>query len=407
MSISRARERYRSFLRQESRWAAFRMIAVLALAVGLVASQVLSCAPEATPNTGKLRVLSVRELYPKALAEASLWRPDAFLVWADVTLRRADSIRAPDAAFAFNTRVDPTSGLLVYVSEANGGTRIETEEAYSPARTNPQRPIELDEWRIDSTEALEIALANGGQEFLGQYPEADSLFLRLEHAIPYATGRLQWRAVFSETFGEGIWIMIDPLTAEVLETRLIGFREESEFIPVGDGSVRVPSVRDASDAALAAAQAWRPDAALYGPSVTFQLTMDPEPWSLTFHSFSPTDTANRLEIGIREGETQPEVTEATCLGPCTARAFVEWEEGILDSTEAVKIALKNGGREYILRWDRAIMKLSARLRTIPGTETVAWEVNFSDETGRPPSLLLYYLDPLTGEIISITRVPEE
>ncbi len=161
-------------------------------------------------------VPSARELYPLALAEAREWDAVAYLVDVGFFLRPVDLY-----SFGFATRLDPRKGLLVYVEPSDDGVTIRSEETYSRDRTYAEfEPWIGDaDWRVDSPDAFKIALLNGGEAFLREYPSAGLWWMQLW----YFRGKLQWRVVFSNEdprFGPHFGILIDPKTGEVLDVKL-------------------------------------------------------------------------------------------------------------------------------------------------------------------------------------------
>jgi len=154
---------------------------------------------------------SVGDLYPLALEEALAWCPDASLEWVSTGISQTTIFNG----FSFQNESDPSSGLNVYIVEEDHEIEIDNEEIDNLWHKNNPISIVPDELTMDSFDALEIALAAGGREFLRDHPFS-GMNIQLRSDYNWNPGIVLWRVYFSDhPFGR-LDIFIHPDTGEVL-----------------------------------------------------------------------------------------------------------------------------------------------------------------------------------------------
>ncbi|MCH8094648.1 MAG: hypothetical protein IH953_08645 [Chloroflexi bacterium] len=347
-----------------------------------------------------VEVPSAAELYPRALAEARAWKPDAHLIWINLDLR--PSI---DAALAFNSTSDPQAGLVVQFDELDGNLQVETVETKSEGRTQARSAIERVQWDVGSAEAFAIAMGHSGDAFLTENPGAEWWFVNLGFSRFDETAKLAWRIHIGQPWEANIDIYVDPLTGDILETQ-VDEAFEPDVVEVGDGDVRVPSAHEYYEEALEAAREWRPDAYLSLSDLSFKLEADPNPWKLRYRANSPTTETVYLRIEVIEGQEGLSIIEYECSDPpCDSQPLFDPMSVPIDSREAVDLALEAGGRAFLLEREEAEYLLAAWMAPRTPTDAV-WIVSFPDFTSPPGSgearALMLAVDPVTGEVRDVT-----
>jgi hypothetical protein len=180
---------------------------------------IVSCASPTPSAPVSVDTFSIRDLYPEAMQLAKTWKQDAYLVWAHTTFWPTDGDEFRRASFSFRSRSTDLIGLLIGYDPATGSFE---DEWVSVAKESPQRKIEIEDtdWRLDSTEALEIAQRAGGAEFLaGRIDEDLLLYIRLENRQVDGNVQTVWFAGYylGMPASDSRRFVIDALTGQVLE----------------------------------------------------------------------------------------------------------------------------------------------------------------------------------------------
>lgn len=180
---------------------------------------VLGCGTPTPPSPVIVRTLSIRSLYPEALEVAKDWKEDAYLVRAEVSFWEDDADGYQYAHFSFRSPSTDIIGLAVWYDPVTGSFR---DKWLSVAKEDPERKPQINDsdWRIDSVEALEIAQSHGGKEFLNGRSENDlDLYLLLEKRQNNGLPLTVWfAAYYDRTLGEELFVVINALSGEVVET---------------------------------------------------------------------------------------------------------------------------------------------------------------------------------------------
>lgn len=124
---------------------------------------------------------SARSMYPRAEQFAKTWQSDAVLssVSAGWNLARLSDLAQPtNWTFQFFS----ASTQKIYVVSVNESQVSVVREGLSPY---PLSPISVNNWKMDSDEALNLWLNRGGHTFLEAYPQNDiSIRLRPSSDCP-------------------------------------------------------------------------------------------------------------------------------------------------------------------------------------------------------------------------------
>jgi hypothetical protein len=153
-----------------------------------------------------VEVASLRESLPQMESAAKAWRPDAYLDDAEISVRVRNSTGRRVSA-EFNSPSTEFESLGVEVL-ADGSVRVERVPHTVPVRQ--VEPISTDDWKLDSAEALEVALDEEGRTFLGAHIDSHCSFLKLERNIGEPGEPVVWRLV-----------LIDCLSFESLPDRYV------------------------------------------------------------------------------------------------------------------------------------------------------------------------------------------
>ncbi len=190
------------------------LIAVVALAV-----LVVGCRPDSPDGSGletyRLVTIPLDEYWSAASEAALEWRSDAYIREVGIDVELPNS---PASVSAINYFIESSSEDMVTLEVicTDGGCRaIETERnpGYPLAHC---RAIELDDPEISSQEALAIALANGGRQYV--YGKTSMALLSLSHTSGnrICSERLTWTAGFGDLTAPGIRVRMDAETGEIL-----------------------------------------------------------------------------------------------------------------------------------------------------------------------------------------------
>ncbi len=167
-----------------------------------------------TTPPSQISVSSVKTFWPQAMAIAQEWRSDAFVLEAEVGIRFLKSpTKGSSANFTFQS---PSEDYKVFVvscsTEKCNSFEVEHEKGYPVHHCKPFFP---EDFKLDSQEALDIALQNGGADYINlQSVIAD---LSLSRGFPLCTDTVIWIASFMDLANFGINIGIDANTGEVIE----------------------------------------------------------------------------------------------------------------------------------------------------------------------------------------------
>jgi hypothetical protein len=194
-----------------------RFLAVLLLAIIVVGGCVNrgQNSISLSASSPRLAVLSARTFWPQALALAQEWRPDVYVrsVDVDVPLRNSSSDHRT-MWFSFQSPGEDFVTLVV-ACDAKGCGSFEVEQ-------KPQYPLRqctpfaLDDFALDSKDALDIGLQNGGESYMQL--QTVSVLLMLNRTSPGCNGPVVWRASFANLAAvEGLDVVIDAVTGEVVE----------------------------------------------------------------------------------------------------------------------------------------------------------------------------------------------
>ncbi|MEW6569476.1 MAG: hypothetical protein AB1449_15185 [Chloroflexota bacterium] len=209
---------------EEARWARFRLALILFLvAASVISWLVLGKDGQQEASEGiEMRVLSIKETFPLALNAARGWRTDAVLNWADMTFQPVTLNSRLDGAFAFRSPSEPHLWFLVTVRESGKGLEVRSQGGvYEVPEPEPiGESIDPLQLPLDSAEALEIIMRNGGQEFVARHPGIVwPLTVSLRYSdFFHSRGDLRWVGLLLDLSTlEDQDIAIDALTGRLVD----------------------------------------------------------------------------------------------------------------------------------------------------------------------------------------------
>lgn len=163
------------------------------------------------------------------------------------------------------------------------------------------------------------------------------------------------------------------------------------------------TAKQAYASALAEAVVWQQDAQLLNATATFSQGATPEQlidgenaWSFTF--YSPATSQIALISVVDENVNVLSTNTYTAQGN-----LLSAETWNIDSTEAVKQVLQEGGREFIASGANPTLTMALYIDDQDGNGRVEWEASLvSLLTG---NAFMVRIDATTGEILNVQTVP--
>lgn len=169
----------------------------------------------AEPTVPRFTVLLVRDYLPSALALAQEWQSDAYLlnISVDVELPHVKSI-SNEISFEFRSPSNENISLVIFCQKT-----CSSEELTTTIELPQCLPLEISDSLLESREALELGLKNGGVDYING--ENAYAFMYLERNYPRCNGStVTWRVQFGNYFSsEQVLFVFDAESGELLETR--------------------------------------------------------------------------------------------------------------------------------------------------------------------------------------------
>jgi hypothetical protein len=190
------------------------LIAVL-LAFFLTLLTACNGTEETTISSNSIYVISLRENLELLEVEARTWQSDAYLAWADMYIR--DSY--PENARVINAQFySPSKEFESLAVEMSINGTISKEKVEHSIPVDQQQLITLDDWTIDSQEALDLMLDQEGVRFIQNKGAEQCSFLILERRRADPERPVVWRLTLMECFGDFVeHTLLDPITGEILD----------------------------------------------------------------------------------------------------------------------------------------------------------------------------------------------
>lgn len=208
------------------------LLVLLIIVVGLAASLWLvptRPAAQATSNEMALLAASANQIEPMrttavqtaktdyllALETARSWQPDAVLINAMATWpqgARAMDVAPGKEAWGF-IFYSPSAGTTAVVSITDGIASLSARD-----RRQQLEALDVTGWQLDSSDAAEIFLANGGAAFIQQ--EGITIYsMTLSLNDPSDNDRLEWQILLlAPGNGRSFTMRLDATSGDILET---------------------------------------------------------------------------------------------------------------------------------------------------------------------------------------------
>lgn len=156
---------------------------------------------------------TAHQAYANARSVATGWQADAMLATASATWTQGltrEELAKGQAVWTF-TFYSPTAQEVATISVTDG---VATLVSSQPAGT-PLELLEVNGWQVDSREAIQTMLENGGENFIAN---AGFATLNMNLSLANTTGRVEWlAALFSNQTGSSLTHRIDATSGEILE----------------------------------------------------------------------------------------------------------------------------------------------------------------------------------------------
>lgn len=165
--------------------------------------------PQANP--GQPALIS----FGRAHGRARGWQEDASLITASATwpvVNSADEVRGGRASwnFVFYSPVNDTAVSTNVVDE-----KVSVGDPYPIDQI--LNPLQISGWQIDSDDALNIFLTNGGENFINSQTDVT---VATQLSTISESGRMEWLiSAFANRNGETLTLVIDASTGDVIEVR--------------------------------------------------------------------------------------------------------------------------------------------------------------------------------------------
>ena len=161
-----------------------------------------------------VRTESLQEKLPSIEEAALNWRPDAYLVQAEVELLSGDSQRSLIVA-GFQSPSKESESLMVILDQDGS---IVTERVPHTVPVRQTEPILNEHWELDTSDAFEKALSEEGRDYLLSNPESQCSRLVLYRNVRKPGEPVEWSLSLGGCLLEGLFqrTTIDPITGEIL-----------------------------------------------------------------------------------------------------------------------------------------------------------------------------------------------
>ena len=171
--------------------------------------------PAATPSpaptyTVQFVKVTARQLYPAAEALARAWEPDTQLVGINASwpATAVDQVGNPtDWSYRFYS---PSRSRLYLVGVSSSGQAVGAEHFRQETSAPPL--INLEKWKLDSSEAIAHWLDNGGGALLSQNPDTE---VTMQLGVDPAGSQTVWFVTGSGSAdGQGLALKVDAVTGQ-------------------------------------------------------------------------------------------------------------------------------------------------------------------------------------------------
>lgn len=188
-------------------------------------------------NRPNLSVLPLQETYQKAESIALNWQSDAQLNSARFDIEFSASPERINCSYTFLSATSHRF-LLVFVKADESGYHLETAEDAWAADRPIGKPIVVEEINLESKEALQQILENGGSTFFERYQIRnkggllDLFSLNLERLDEYnGEGQIIWTGGFSiDSPHAQLYMSIEDTTGDLLKVKAYGEQEQEYWL---------------------------------------------------------------------------------------------------------------------------------------------------------------------------------
>jgi hypothetical protein len=167
-----------------------------------------------TPSPSTVSVVSLKENLGALEKEARAWQSDAYLAWVNLRIRLDYPENTPIVTAEFYSPSVEFESLGINLATDGSITSESVEYEVSIFHRDP---ITLNDWEVDSQEALDIMLDDEGLDFL-RSTDTQCSILMLERRLDLPDQPVVWRLTLMDCLGPYVrHIMLDPISGEILE----------------------------------------------------------------------------------------------------------------------------------------------------------------------------------------------
>jgi hypothetical protein len=197
-----------------------KSVPLMIIALMMIAACTKDNGQTSTESTlGQLSPLSVKEFWSQAFTIAREWREDSYMREVTVNIRLPNVPSSySSVTFDFQSKNEEYVSLIISCKETGcKSSEFRQETGYPLIHCTP---FDLDDFKLDSRDALEIGLEAGGSRFV--HSNSADITLYLSYGSSICKDSLMWRVSFLNILSPStdyFEIKLDPNTGEVIETR--------------------------------------------------------------------------------------------------------------------------------------------------------------------------------------------
>ncbi len=162
---------------------------------------------------------TAKRAYAAAANEATLWQGDAQLLNATATFSQGatpEQLIDGETAWSF-TFYSPASSQIALISVVEDNANLLSSNAY----TAQNELLSVSGWNIDSSDAVQRVLQEGGRDFIASGANP-TLTMALYAEDQEGNGRIQWEAsLISLLNGNALILSIDATSGEILNVQTV------------------------------------------------------------------------------------------------------------------------------------------------------------------------------------------
>lgn len=171
--------------------------------------------------------------------------------------------------------------------------------------------------------------------------------------------------------------------------------------PISTNDLQLLSIREYYDTAHVVAEEWQQDAYLASARATVRQKNTQRKLVIFYKFLSKSQLSESLLVSVFE-DASVETKTVSMAGSVNERFEIKDDLWLLDGRDALKIAQKYGGSEYISNYGSVEIDVFLEFQKVISDETVLiWRVSYLRPDGE--GSLYIEIDTLTGEILAVRQ----